>query len=232
MPEKISSEKRHVPTVSVLVAARNQEKFIGRCLRSLGNQTYSLDDFEIIVVNDASTDRTAQVLEVFGDEIRVINNPKQLGLPGSLNVAIRAARGRFVVRVDGDDYVHAEYLNILALHLALNSYMDAAACDYVLVDDGENIINTVNCVEAPIGCGIMFRIEHLIDLGLYDEGFLAHEDKDLRIRFLEKHAIHRVALPLYRYRRHENNMTNNQDNLARHLEQLKRKHGAKNVQQS
>jgi len=218
-------ESRHLPTVSVLVAVRNQEKFIGRCVRSILNQTYALRDYEIIVVNDASTDRTRQALELFAADIHVIDNPKQLGLPGSLNVAIRAAKGRFVVRVDGDDYIHAEYVNILALHLLMNSGMDAVACDYMLVDDNENVLDAVDCMKAPIGCGIMFRIEHLIELGLYDEDFLAHEDKDLRIRFLKRHAISRVALPLYRYRRHENNMTNDRSRMRAYLKGLKKKHG-------
>jgi glycosyltransferase involved in cell wall biosynthesis len=97
-----------MPTVSLVVAVRNQEKYIGRCIRSILNQTYPSGDYEVIVVNDASTDRTRFALEQFDGELRVINNTEQKGLPGSLNVGIRAARGRFVVRIDGDDYVHHE----------------------------------------------------------------------------------------------------------------------------
>jgi glycosyltransferase involved in cell wall biosynthesis len=222
-----TTPSRHLPTVSVIVAVRNQEKYIGRCIRSILNQTYTQRDYEVVVVNDASTDRTKQALELFGEEIRVIDNAKQLYLPASLNVGIRAARGRFVVRVDGDDYVHAEYLNVLTLHLSLNSWMDAAACDYLVVDDNENAVRQANCMTQPIGCGIMFRVEHLVDVGLYDEDFLAHEDKDLRLRFLKKHKIHRVALPLYRYRRHENNMTNDASHMRIYLQGLKKKHGAR-----
>ena len=222
-------EGTRLPSVSVIVAVRNQEKYIGRCIRSLLNQTMARHDYEVIVINDASTDRTGAALDLFGQDIRLIENAECRGLPGSLNVGIRVARGRFIVRVDGDDYVHAEYLNILALHLTMNSWMHAAAADYQLVDDNENILGAPNCLEEPIGCAIMFRIEHLVELGLYDEGFLAHEDKDLRIRFLERYQIHRVTLPLYRYRRHENNMTNNKAHMAHHLSDLQRKHGAKKM---
>ncbi len=70
----------------------------------------------------------------------------------------------------------------------------------------------------------MFRIEQLIDIGLYDENFLAREDEDLRIRFMEKHAIERVRLPLYRYRKHENNLTNDEAHLAKYDKMLKKKH--------
>ncbi len=79
-------------------------------------------------------------------------------------------------------------------------------------------------MEEPIACGIMFRIEQLIDAGLYDENFLAREDEDLRIRFLEKYKIERVAVPLYRYRRHENNLTNNKSKMKDYSQMLKSKH--------
>src|SRR4029078_1396357 len=108
----------HLPTVSLVVAVRNQEKYIGRCISSILNQTYPTGDFEVIVVNDASTDNTKFALELFEHEIRLIHNETRKGLTGSLNVGIRAARGRFVVRIDGDDYVHTEYVNILSMHLA------------------------------------------------------------------------------------------------------------------
>ena len=219
----------HLPTVSLVVAVRNQEKYIGRCIRSILNQTYPRGDYEVIVVNDASTDNTKFALELFESEIRLINNETRKGLPGSLNVGIRSARGRFVVRIDGDDYVHTEYLNILSMHLALNPWMDAVACDYNLVSNNDEVIERMNCEEKPIGCGIMFRIDQLVDLGLYDEQFLLHEDKDLRIRFLEKHRIHRVALPLYRYRRHDENMTNDHASMNGYLDQLSAKHGVEKV---
>lgn len=219
----------HMPTVSLVVAVRNQEKYIGRCIRSILNQTYPRSDYEVIVVNDASTDQTRFALELFENEIRLINNIEHKGLPGSLNSGIRAARGRFVVRIDGDDYVHTEYVNVLSMHLALNPWMDAVACDYNLVTNNDEVIERMSCEEHPIGCGIMFRIDQLVELGLYDEQFLLHEDKDLRIRFLEKHKIHRVALPLYRYRRHEDNMTNDHGAMNGYLNQLEQKHGAAKV---
>jgi hypothetical protein len=134
-----------------------------------------------------------------------------------------------VVRIDGDDYVHTEYVNILSLHLALNPWMDAVACDYNLVSNNDEVIERMNCEERPIGCGIMFRIDQLVELGLYDEQFLLHEDKDLRIRFLEKHRIHRVALPLYRYRRHDENMTNDDARMNGYMDALSAKHGVDKV---
>jgi len=218
------------PSISLFFPAWNEEDYVERAVqRALVVLPRLTDDFEIIVVNDASTDQTRFALELFGEDIRLINNAERKGLPGSLNTGIRSARGRFVVRIDGDDYVHHEYVNILSLHLALNPSIDAVACDYNLVTNNDEVIERRSCEEHPIGCGIMFRVDQLVDLGLYDEQFLLHEDKDLRIRFLEKHNIHRVALPLYRYRRHDDNMTNDHGAMNGYLSQLEAKHGSEKV---
>lgn len=213
------------PAVAVLVPVHNQEKFIGRCLRSLLAQTLPRGEFEIIVIDDGSRDRTAYALELFKDDITILTNTDNRGLPASLNRGILSARGRFIVRVDSDDYVNAHFLAVLRLFLEENPDMDAVGCDYWIADDEENWLERVDCASRPIGCGIMFRREQLLDIGMYDEEFLRHEDEELRVRFLEKYKIHRVELPLYRYRRHDGNMTNDTAEMDRHYQMLKQKHG-------
>ncbi|MFZ5447591.1 MAG: glycosyltransferase [Thermodesulfobacteriota bacterium] len=212
------------PSISIIIAAYNVEKYIGRALRSILSQSLDRKSYEIIVINDCSTDRTRFALEVFADEIRQVHNEVRLGLPGSLNRGIRRAKGRFIVRLDADDYVHEDFLKILELHLQLNEDVDAVACDYLLVDDSERVLARKNCMEDPIACGIMFRIEHLIDIGLYDEDFLCQEDKDLRLRFEKKYSVERVRLPLYRYRKHDNNMSNDSEKMERFYCLLSEKH--------
>jgi glycosyltransferase involved in cell wall biosynthesis len=217
---------KKLPIVSVIVAVYNQEKYIGRCLRSLLNQSLPRDEYEIVVVNDGSADRTAYALELFADDVRILRNERNLGLPASLNRAIHSVSAPFIVRVDADDYVNRNFLLFLNAFLAQNPYMDAVACDYLLVNDREEVLARKNCLEEPIACGIMFRTEQLIDVGLYDETFLLNEDRDLRIRFARKYAVSRLELPLYRYRRHENNITNNSAAMEHHLQKLTEKHGA------
>lgn len=213
--------------VSVIVAAHNEERFIGRCLRSLLAQRFPRDRFEIIVVDDGSRDRTAEITESFGDSVRLLTNDSNLGLPTSLNRAIRSVRSPFIVRVDADDYVNASFVDVLYMFLAENPDLDAVACDYLLVDDREEVLGRRNCMDEPIACGIMFRTDQMLDIGLYDETFLLHEDRDLRVRFLEKHTIHRIPLPLYRYRRHADNITNDTAAMEHHYQRLIDKHGDK-----
>ena len=217
------------PKVSVIVAAYNQERFIGRCLRSLLHQSVPHADYEVIVVDDGSTDRTGYALGLFTDRfdapIKIITNETNLGLPTSLNRGINASQAPYVVRVDSDDFVNANFINFLHFYLETNQYADAVACDYLLLDDAENVLERANCIEKPIACGIMFRKAQLLELGLYDETFRCHEERELRIRFEQKYKIHRLELTLYRYRRHDNNITNNTAEMERHQKNLIRKHG-------
>lgn len=213
------------PLISIVVPVYNQYKFVGRCLRSLLNQDFPSDKFEIIVVNDGSTDKTEVALQAFKEQIKLIELKENSGLPSALNQGIRAAKAPYLVRVDADDYVNEYFLMILYMFLAENRNMDAVACDYLLVNDREEVIERRSCVVDPIACGIMFRTDRLIEVGLYDESFLLHEERDLRIRFLKKYAITHVEVPLYRYRRHETNLTNNSSAAEYHLSKLIEKHG-------
>ena len=219
------------PKISVIVATYNQERFIGRCLRSLLHQTVPHYEYEIIVINDGSDDRTKYALELFcgpsDSVVQVHTSETNQGLPAALNLGLSAAKAPYVVRVDADDFVNVNFLNFLHYYLEENDYADAVACDYLLVDDGEHIIGRGNCIDEPIACGIMFHKEHLFNIGLYDESFRCHEDRELRIRFEKKYNIHRLELPLYRYRRHENNITNDHKALDYHDKKLKEKHKGK-----
>jgi glycosyltransferase involved in cell wall biosynthesis len=210
--------------VSVIVAAHNEERYLGRCLRSLLAQRFERSRYDVIVIDDASTDRTSAVLATFGDSITVLRNETNLGLPASLNRAITSTHSKFIVRVDADDYVNSAFLDVMYMFLADNPQFDAAACDYLLVDDREEIISRRDAIKEPIACGIMFRTEQLIDIGLYDESFLRHEDRDLRLRFLDRYTIHHVPLPMYRYRRHDDNITNDTAEMAHHERRLHDKH--------
>ena len=225
MKKSVSTE----PKVSVIVPVYNQERFIGRCLRSLLHQTVSQNTYEIIVVNDGSTDKTNYALELFCDPddsvVKVVTNEAKIGLPASLNRGIKAARAPNIVRVDSDDFVNTNFINFLCFYLENNINADAVACDYLLLSDAEDVLEQCDCLEKPIACGIMFRKKQLFEIGLYDENFRYNEERELRIRFEKKYKIHQLALPLYRYRRHDSNITNNSEEMEKYEQALIRKHG-------
>ena len=66
----------------------------------------------------------------------------------------------------------------------------------------------------------MFKIDRIIDLGLYNQDFLIHEDKELMARFQSKYKISNIKLPLYRYRKHSSNITNNETKSKKYFEKL------------
>ena len=214
----------HTPIISVIIPTFNQSEFLGRCLRSILDQIIPKGEYEIIVIDDGSNDETSKVLKIYEKEILIIKNNKNKGLPYSINKGIKKSKGRFVVRLDSDDYVNTNFLYILKIFLIENSEIDAVSCDYFIVNDKEEIISRKDSSKNPIGCGIMFRLEHLINLGLYDENFLVHEDKDLRLRFNDKYKVFRIPLPLYRYRKHQKNITNDKRKMKSHFKKLKKKH--------
>jgi glycosyltransferase involved in cell wall biosynthesis len=202
--------------ISVIIPVFDQERFIGRCLRSILSQSMDQKEYEIIVIDDCSTDNTLRALEKFSDQIILLKQSENKGLPTALNTGIKKAKGRFIIRLDSDDYVHFEYLNILSLYMKMNSHVDAVSCDYLEVDDKEEIISRHSYEENPIGCGVMFRIEQLIEIGLYNEEQLWHEERELMDRFLKKFTVSHLQFPLYRYRQHDNNMTKNNEMMEKY----------------
>jgi glycosyltransferase involved in cell wall biosynthesis len=207
--------------VSIIITCYNREKFIARAIRSAVFQKFPKDQFEVIVVDDGSSDNSRKIIEDFGDEITTIFHEKNMGLPAARNNGIRKAKGRFVVHLDSDDYIHEDLIHVENLHLALNADWGAVACDYVEVDEHESHIGRKKAEAHPIACGIMFRKESLIDIGLYDETMLMCEDEEIRQRFEQKYLIGYVHLPLYRYTRHGDNMTNDQSALDAYRKKIK-----------
>ncbi len=210
--------------ISVVVPTYNCALYVGRAIRSALDQTIAPSDYEVIVVDDGSTDRTPQVLAGFGDRIRVFRLPENRGLATARNVGIRNALGRYIVNLDADDYLHEELLRVEKLYLNLNPEFGAVACDYYVVDEKENHIERRDGRKDPIACGVMFKKENLVAIGLYDESFRMHEERDLRLRYEKNFPIHYIQLPLYRYRRHGANLTNNKEMDAYFHKKLKEKH--------
>lgn len=113
-PQEDSSEGITGPLVSVIVAVYNVERYLSQCLDSLVNQT--LKNIEIIVINDASTDNSAQVINGYKSScpnLRVINCECNKGLASVRNIGLREAKGLYVAFADGDDWVDIRMCEVL-----------------------------------------------------------------------------------------------------------------------
>ncbi len=210
--------------ISLIITNFNYARYLERAIRSALYQSIDKSKYEIIVVDDASTDESLNILKNYEGDIRIIRFEKNRGLSAARNEGIKKAKGQFVVFLDSDDYIHNDLLKIQSLFLVENNSINAVSVDYYYVDEKGNHLKHVNAETKPIACGIMFRKDLLFDIGLYDETFRAREEEDLRIRFIKKYSIYNIILPLYRYRMHQNNLTKNKKIMSSHSTRLKLKH--------
>lgn len=98
----IDINKSHVPKISVLMPAYNCESTIVEAIESILKQTF--DDFELIIINDGSTDKTLEKIKQFSDRrIKIINNEHNFGIIKSLNIGLSVALGEYIARMDSDD---------------------------------------------------------------------------------------------------------------------------------
>jgi len=193
---------------SIIITCYNREKLISRCIRSaLHQKNISRSDYEIIVVDDKSKDRSLEKILEFDSLIKVIKNKKNYGLAYSRNAALRKSKGQYVTMLDSDDYLAENFLFISGMYLDNNKW-SAVACDYLKVTLQGQIINRVSSKKYPIACGILFRKECLQKLNYYNSKLLINEELDLMKRFYKKkYILGFVELPLYRYTKHRKSLT-------------------------
>ena len=208
--------------VSVAICNYQQKKWLHRCLRSLCDQTMCKDDFEVIIINDDTNENLDDIVSVISDYIncKLINNRENIGLPASLNIALKKSLGRYFIRLDCDDYFSKHCLYMLSVFLDMNRNYQAIACDYKRVNEIGQNIEIVSAQKEPIACGIMFSYESLAEVGFYNEEMKMREGHELLTRFIKKYNLFYLPIPLYRYRMHQDNRTKNQNQILMYDKKL------------
>jgi glycosyltransferase involved in cell wall biosynthesis len=212
--------------VSIIITSYNYGLYIERCLRSCLHQNFPAHQYEIIIVDDASTDQTVDIVQKYktNKNVRLLINEENLGVAATSNRGIRESFGQFVVRVDADDYVNSNFILFLTSYLEANNELLGVACDYVKVNDDEQILERFSSAVDPISCGILYRKDLLVAAGLYDADFRHCEEKELRTRLGPKYAIDHLRIPLYRYRMHAANKTKLTEEVERYTKRIALKH--------
>ena len=143
------------PILSIIVPAYNIEKYLKRCLDSIINQSYK--NFECIIVNDGSTDRTRTICDEYAkkDSRIIVIHQENGGLSVARNKAMKVVRGKYVSFVDGDDYIMKTYCETL-INLLEDNDADVAKCDYY-----KGILTNEKDVQVKVVSGKEFTKESL-----------------------------------------------------------------------
>jgi len=223
-----------VPTVSVLIAAHNDRRYVGEAVASVLRQYY--EDLELVVVDDGSTDGTADVLRHMArhdSRMRVIRQRNQ-GRPRAANTGLALCRGRYIARLDADDIAEPKRLTRQVAFLNEHEEVVCVGSAASLVDSsGRHLTHlAVPTKDAQIqeqvlaGHGAIFhpsammRRETLEAIGGYDVSFDCALDIDLWLRLGEMGALANLATPLIRYRLHGRAVSEREGQRQRRLSHL------------
>lgn len=199
--------------ISVIMSVYNGEEYLQDAVLSILNQTYN--NFEFIIIEDASTDTTGLILSTFNDKrIKVIKNENNIGLTKSLNKALEIASGKYVARMDADDISVPERFEKQIRYL--NSNLDISFCgsDIMNIDgtykdhDGlsirhEEIKLTMLKHNPFVHSSMMWRKEDFDKFSLrYDESFVCAQDYELWSRAILVLNGGNLNERLIKYRQH------------------------------
>ncbi len=201
------------PIVSVLLPTFNNALTIGAAVSSILQQTYQA--WELLVIDDGSTDGTQSALRLFQDErVQVVADGARRGLPSRLNQAVGMARGKFIARMDGDDYSYPERLERQVSYLNAHPNTDLVAGWALFFDYPDKALGVFRAPETHVAlCGGLPRILPLIHptwLGRkewflrypYDPHFRRIEDQELLYRALPSSCFACLQEVILAYRIH------------------------------
>ena len=209
----------NLPLISVLMPAYNAEKYIGEAIESVLNQTFV--DFELLIINDGSTDKTEEIILSFNDKrIRYIKNETNLKLIATLNKGIDLARGKYIVRIDADDMClpnrFRKQIDFLEKH---SDYALCGSWAYLINSKGKktgrmkfidnhNLMQISLLFSSPlIHPSVMARTE-IFKQFKYSHTALHIEDLDLWVRIVNS-GLKIANIPdfLIKYRWHDSNIS-------------------------
>ncbi len=200
------------PKVTVLMSVYNCEKYIREAVNGILNQTFT--DFEFLILNDGSTDKTKEIILSYKDpRIIFIENEKNLGIPQSLNKGLKLAKGEYIVHQDGDDISLPKRLDKQIEFLDQHKNIGLVGTFYMAInEEGEFLqefqpetnskrIKEKLAQKNQFAHGsITFRKECLNKVGYYNEDLKYTHDYDLSCRIAEHYDVANLPDCLYKWR--------------------------------
>lgn len=179
------------PYLSIIIPIYNREKTIEFCLNSILNQSY--DSFEIIIINDCSTDKTIEILKKIQkktkQKIKIISNKKNLGAGESRNIGIKNTTGDYICFVDSDDYIDNNYLESL-INFAVKNNSDIVVSGYKKIREKDKKIiyklvpkeSLWQAYSLTAICSKLYRTSLIKKNNIFFPRYLIGEDMSFNIR--------------------------------------------------
>jgi glycosyltransferase involved in cell wall biosynthesis len=202
------------PRISVVLAVRNGERHLEASVRSILGQSF--DDFELIAVDDGSTDATPAILSALrsADARVAVVRQEHRGLAASLNTGIDRARGVYVARQDADDISRRDRFERQAAHLDRVAAVAAVGSSADVIDRSGAVVGGLTAARGPhavkrglltlrntpVHGSMMMRRSAVQSLGGYRPAFPAGQDYDLWLRMSERYDLDNLPDPLYQWR--------------------------------
>jgi len=210
------------PEITVLMPVYNDERFVRFSIESILNQTFQ--DFEFIIINDASNDNTPKILKEYKDQdsrIIIINNEKNLRVPKSLNIGLNIARGKYIARIDSDDISVKDRLEKQYNFLENNKDFGLVGSYTEVIDeDGKSIgfwneylepefiFYTLSFWNCLVTSSVMFEKNLAIKLGGFNPDFdKGAEDYELWYKLSRVKKIYILPEYLTKYRKNQSGAT-------------------------
>jgi len=218
------------PLVSIVLPTYNGSRYIRQSIDSCLGQSFS--DFELIIVNDCSTDNTAEIIEEYRKKdprIKVIYNTFNKKLPLSLNTGFEQAQGKYHTWTSDDNYYASGALEKMVCILTEDPNIDLVYTDYSLVDENGHVFgvrkfnNIYDSFTDWLGCGACFLYKEQVfrmNKG-YNPGAFLIEDYDFFMRaFLQFNFQYLPGYDLYFYREHPSSLTSTQGDVVNDLAKI------------
>lgn len=209
--------KENTPEVSVVLPAYNASTTISAAVYSVLNQTFK--NFELIIIDDGSSDNTADMIRAIEDKrIRYHRNSTNLGLICSLNIGVEMALGRYIARMDADDIMNPNKLQIQYDYMRVNQntdlcgnfttlFTDSGYCGFVSHGISYDSIKAELIFNSPIAHPSLFIKSEILKNNKYNEDYKYCEDYELLSRIIPTHESHNVPDFLLEYRLSEKSLT-------------------------
>jgi glycosyltransferase involved in cell wall biosynthesis len=207
--------------VSVIIAAYNSEKYIDYAIQSIKKQEYK--NWELIIVNDCSTDLTKKIIEKYkSKKIKIINLKKNIGSYKATNLAFRKITGKYIAILDSDDYSHPKRIISQVIELEKNPKVGLVFTKYRCIDEKNKIIKDIKkkesisdsdfnvifpCQNLVCNSSAMFRRNFINELIFYNKDFVYSCDYNFYLKIFKVSKVKCINKFYTFYRIHFNQST-------------------------